>query len=485
MKKQPNSILSLKPLALVMGCLLSGQVYSGDAGMSEWFNAQGSYSNVTQGGSFKGQTMNVYTGGGAFYRTPNKSYQLATFDPPRMSAGCGGIDLYSGSFGFMNGEQIVQALQGITNAAPGYLFSLALEQVSPQIASQMKFWRDQLTKLNQLNINSCDMATGMIDATIGQAFEKKHGNDAKLAAKFTGLVDDFSAGWSKMQSTPSTQKTAIDTAVNNPSTPQSEKDDLKPGNIIWRALSDIKREGQPIPQEDKELIMSLVGTVIFFPADNNASTPTPVRQGALINLEQLIDGIDGSAINALKYRCDSNDRNGCLSMTNGNLDTTIWPTGTDNQTFKKRVQRSIEDIMTKMDGRSAQDLTQIGLINASSLPVWKMLAAYSQLPDGGLMVSNQVDMIATDIAYQYYMDGIRAAEQAMRMAQKTKNAAVEGALKELIAETRDRQRTAIDIVRKKYGQATASNSLQQQVMLVENTLRRQISSNSTQPKMGR
>ena len=219
----PQHKHQLTKLSLFIACFISTSSFAGDAGMSEWFNSMGGYGNVTQGGAFKGQTMNVYTGGGAFYRTPTKSYQLATFDPPRMSAGCGGIDLYSGSFGFMNGEQIVQSLQGITNAAPGYLFSLALENVAPHIASQMKFWRDQLTKLNQLNINSCELATGAVDATVGKMFEKQNGNDAKLAAKFTGMVDDFSGAWSKFQSNNQSQKDAIDNARNNAATPQDRK----------------------------------------------------------------------------------------------------------------------------------------------------------------------------------------------------------------------------------------------------------------------
>lgn len=481
----PQHKHQLTKLSLFIACFISTSSFAGDAGMSEWFNSMGGYGNVTQGGAFKGQTMNVYTGGGAFYRTPTKSYQLATFDPPRMSAGCGGIDLYSGSFGFMNGEQIVQSLQGITNAAPGYLFSLALENVAPHIASQMKFWRDQLTKLNQLNINSCELATGAVDATVGKMFEKQNGNDAKLAAKFTGMVDDFSGAWSKFQSNNQSQKDAIDNARNNAATPQSEKDDLAPGNIIWRALSDIKRNGQPIPQEDKELIMSLVGTVIIVSGANASQQASVIRQGALINIEQLIDGIDGSAIDALKYQCDTNDRNACVTLNSGNLNTVTWPSGGDNKTFKKRVQTAIEDIMSKMGGRSTQDLAQMGLINSSSLPVWKMLSAYSQIPDGGYMVSDYVSMIATDIAYQYYMEGMKAAEQAINMAKKTNNAAVEKALSELTADTRDKQQRAIAIVRKKYMQATANNSLQQQVMLVENTLRRQISSTTSQPNMMR
>jgi conjugal transfer pilus assembly protein TraF len=46
----------------------------------------------------QGQTFNTYTGGNLYLRSPNKTYQLAAVQFPAAKGGCGGIDLFGGSF---------------------------------------------------------------------------------------------------------------------------------------------------------------------------------------------------------------------------------------------------------------------------------------------------------------------------------------------------------------------------------------------------
>ena len=64
----------------------------------QMFDDLGVVGNVTQPQAFRGQTLNTYTGGSLFVRSPTKSYQLAAFSAPYIKAGCGGIDIYGGSF---------------------------------------------------------------------------------------------------------------------------------------------------------------------------------------------------------------------------------------------------------------------------------------------------------------------------------------------------------------------------------------------------
>jgi conjugative transfer pilus assembly protein TraH len=75
--------------------------------MQDWFNDIGAYGNVTGPNAYRGQTMNLYTGGSLYMRTPVRNYQLASIAPPSFTAGCGGIDLFAGSFSFINKEQFV------------------------------------------------------------------------------------------------------------------------------------------------------------------------------------------------------------------------------------------------------------------------------------------------------------------------------------------------------------------------------------------
>ena len=39
------------------------------------------------------------------FRAPINTYNIVNFSPPRIDAGCGGLDLYGGSFSFINAEQ--------------------------------------------------------------------------------------------------------------------------------------------------------------------------------------------------------------------------------------------------------------------------------------------------------------------------------------------------------------------------------------------
>ena len=50
--------------------------------MQDWFNEIGAYGNVTGPNAYRGQTMNMYTGGSLYMRTPVRNYQLASISPP-------------------------------------------------------------------------------------------------------------------------------------------------------------------------------------------------------------------------------------------------------------------------------------------------------------------------------------------------------------------------------------------------------------------
>ncbi len=66
--------------------------------VNNMFNNLGAIGNYTAPGAFRGQAYNTYTGGNFMMRSPNKVYQLAAIQFPSAKAGCGGIDVFGGSF---------------------------------------------------------------------------------------------------------------------------------------------------------------------------------------------------------------------------------------------------------------------------------------------------------------------------------------------------------------------------------------------------
>ncbi|MCI4412186.1 MAG: conjugal transfer protein TraH [Thiotrichales bacterium] len=476
--KQGSAIIATSLMLLS----LSPSALAGDAGMQQLFNDMGVYANSTPSGSFKGQTMNSYTGGGLSARASQKNYQFATFDPPRIGASCGGIDLYTGAFSFINSDQIVNLLRNASSNATGYLFSLALESICPSCASGMKFLQDQAAKMNALNMNSCELATGVVDA-VGPALGlKTNNNDSKLAGKITGLYDDFTASGQSIAETPAKQNQI--TEARRASTAIKEWDKKLNVNVIWRALSDLNISGTSLTTEEKEVIMSMVGTVIVsdIPA-GQTSAPEGAAQvarviGPTMDLEAFIEGVSKDDMGMFKLTCVDNptDQYGCLTVRND-----PWPTdAADKRPFKARVRDAIDHLMGNIDARSGTPSTaEFQLINASSLPVWKLIANYSQLPSGAALSEEYSDMIATDIAYQYYLRGIRAAQAALSIySSKSTNQVGAAEIKKLISDTQVFQTNAIQLVNKRRSTGIATAALTEQIAALEQSLRNQASAGS-------
>ena len=136
--------------------------------MQAMFNDLGALGNVTSPGAFRGQAMNLYTGGGLMMRAPGRNYPLINAQLPSLRAGCGGIDLFGGAFSFINKQQFVALLQNIGSNAIGYAFKLALQSISPDIDKLLTELQDQLNKINAMNINSCEAAQALVNGVIVQ-----------------------------------------------------------------------------------------------------------------------------------------------------------------------------------------------------------------------------------------------------------------------------------------------------------------------------
>ena len=75
--------------------------------MNSFFQDAGGAANVTGPSAYQGQTAGYYSMGNVWTRFPQKSVQPFNLQMPKVSAGCGGIDLFTGSFSFINASEIV------------------------------------------------------------------------------------------------------------------------------------------------------------------------------------------------------------------------------------------------------------------------------------------------------------------------------------------------------------------------------------------
>ena len=106
--------------ALITSTLLSTPAPSiaGDlnAEVDAMFRSLGGIGNYTAPGAFKGQTLNTFTGGNLYLRSPNKTYQLLALQFPSARGGCGGIDVFGGSFSHISAAEFKNMLKNITAA---------------------------------------------------------------------------------------------------------------------------------------------------------------------------------------------------------------------------------------------------------------------------------------------------------------------------------------------------------------------------------
>jgi hypothetical protein len=100
--------------------------------------------------------------GAVWSRFPQKNIQPFNIQLPHARAGCGGIDLFAGSFSFINTAELVAMLKATANNALGFAFKLAIDTISPEIGKVMDELAQKVQQMNQMNISSCETAQALV-----------------------------------------------------------------------------------------------------------------------------------------------------------------------------------------------------------------------------------------------------------------------------------------------------------------------------------
>jgi len=307
---------------------------------------------TTTNPQFESSGRPVASLGSFSYRTPVTRPQLLSFDPPRFSGGCGGIDLYGGSFSFIGKEELQGLMRQIAANAKSYAFNLALGAVCNKCLQEMQALQDKVQKINQMMKSSCDMAQALVNTAMDPATAQmsQRFRDGALAARQGGTVSDLWAsmnqGWGK-----DSPESAL--ATDDP----DEFARIEPGNIVWRLL---KRHGvgQWFSGADDALLIDLqsfLGTVIVCaPGDGgicagDATTPedrpNEVRHRklpAVLDVQELVHGSNGTGGVRERIVCGDVDR--CL-------DARIESLGELRTGLKKRILDAlVGDPATGMPG---------------------------------------------------------------------------------------------------------------------------------------
>jgi conjugative transfer pilus assembly protein TraH len=342
--------------------------------------------NVTPGGSYDTQRRGVITGGSIVSRNKMVNPNLVSFVPPGVKAGCGGIDLYGGSFSYINSAQLTQLMRSIAQAAMGYAFQLAIEGMCPTCAQVIAKLQKDITFINSLMKNSCEAGKLIVDNTLRPGLESvnetfKSNLSTKLSTD-TGFVSDWFQAKEDKSSSP--DKKAIDAG----------RPDLFTGNVVYKSLNNANATSwfQHGDDQLKGVLMSLTGTYIAAKKSDNSGIEFNFRPSII----EPKDFVEGGMLTI--YKCESDD---CLLP--GDSRETIQVTG-----MRARVRKMIlgtgtcgactGGILRKMQERSGGTTftnEEKQFIEATSPGAYGLLTKLAHEPGAAHVIAEQLTNVLT------------------------------------------------------------------------------------------
>lgn len=273
-------------------------------------------SNYTEPGAYKTARRGVISGGSLTVKTKLTDIHPVNIALPTVSAGCGGINLFSGSFSFINSEQWLQFARSVASNAVSYAFELALEEMSPSIHAIISKLQNAANLMNRYQLSSCQLAQGIVNDTLGQAFDNRAKTDASIYSATLGYFDDyFTARNGSNGNGKSDPISRI--AKENPELYATKIG----GNIIYNALihaniSDWYRTNNNAKNVTAEL-MSVIGTVIVIPQDlpDEHEEQSMIRKAPTIKFRELVEGKKGDPINLYKCSGDYSPSIPCTELS--------------------------------------------------------------------------------------------------------------------------------------------------------------------------
>ena len=341
--------------------------------MDSFLSDVGGAANVNGPTAFQGQSAGYYSLGNVWTRFPQKTTNLANLQLPRARAGCGGIDLFAGSFSFINASEIVALLKAVANNAVGFAFSLAIDTVCPECSKIMHEFAQKAQLMNNLNINSCELAQGLV----GGIWPKGDLADKAICEAIgnsEGIFTDYAAA-----------KHGCGTQGQRSSTLAAgagKYDDVNTGvarNYTWTILKKsafFSPNGQ-FDQQLAEYAMTLLGTIIYVPPKDDAPgkfVPI-VGESSSTLVTSLLDGTSPGTVgaNVLIFHCDEPDK--CLDPGFESLSLPV------SQSLRRRVTTLIDGMVQAIRDDTPITEAQKELLQVSSIPLYKILtvqAAYGR-----------------------------------------------------------------------------------------------------------
>lgn len=345
--------------------------------------------NVTPGGSYETQRRGVITGGNISMRNKVVHPNLISFVPPSFKGGCNGIDLFGGSFSFINSEQLTQLMRSIAQAAIGYAFQLAIEGMCPTCAQVISKLQKDIAAINSLMRNSCETGKWLVNQTGLRTWHDERMKTASSLNTEHGFLSDFFDSQEGQSDSPA--KTII---VNGSS-------DEITGNVVFEALETANASSWFANGDTqlKMVLMSLTGTLIIDKKSDNSDVKYDFRP-PLIKVRDFIEGGTVTIYQCESAECllpeGSNTQNMTFEGMRTKIRKMIWGNGTCNTCTGGIVRK-----MAHRNGGEEFTTDEKKFIETTSPGAYGLLRRLgTEIQSAALVADRMVDILSTEMTHR-------------------------------------------------------------------------------------
>lgn len=293
--------LNKMAMAVVLGTCMMAGASSANASLNNTLDGvfNDMMSNSSPPGAYESTRRGVLSGGRYSARTKITRANLVYLDPPSISAGCGGIDLFGGSFSFINKDQLIQLARATAQNAAGLLFEVALKEMSAELADSVTKFLAKIQEMNDSMLDSCKMARGILTMDAPDEFTDTSKAAADVvtagAGVFNGIFDSFTSSGDN-----SSPKEVADGSVDE------ETLENQLGNPLWTALknSDVVPIFGGGKDSFREEVMSLTGFVVYDEENiGEEGNVKPDYTSASYGLRDILEGGEISIFDCSNSEC--------------------------------------------------------------------------------------------------------------------------------------------------------------------------------------
>ncbi|PJO79160.1 conjugal transfer protein TraH [Neisseria brasiliensis] len=426
--KLPAKLLAIclsatKYLVLSVSLTVPVHTHAGiESDMANMFNSMGAATNYTEAGAFHGQSGSLYTGGSFSARAPVSNLSLGNIQLPSVNAGCGGIDIFGGSFSFVSKEEFIQFTRNLGNNAAGVAFDLALKALDPMIQDAINGIRDLAQSVNSHNMNSCQMAQSLVGGVMGAVAESASSN-CQAAAVSSGSADDASdASWFCRYGKNLARVSKQAAGTNSPQDTIS----FTGGNLTYEAM---KKHTSDIKDLDlgnfdaMDFYYSIAGTAVFpTPKEDGEGTVSAGVQSfapRITGIGELLSGkensVDKQYVTVDMWTCrDGSERKKEICSEKNNVQI---------KSLRYIVRERLKAMPAKIRSNAnwtEQEVREVSVLVAnSSLPILRMAVADAFLGTKNLEKTAVTDTIAIDVAAGILSSAERHLRTAVSLYSKT------------------------------------------------------------------